>query len=56
MAKSNIKLRYTVKDEKGYVHDRVRKFPTVTDANVYLQFLRSGGQVIVGIPVMEVKG
>jgi len=49
-----IKLVYTIKDQDGFIYERVRKFPTPTDANVYLKLLQTGGQ-LVGKPTLVLK-
>lgn len=52
--KKPYRVVYTVKNESGFIVDRSKQFPTFTDAKVFVQLLREGGN-LVGRPCFEIR-
>jgi len=45
---------YTVKNENGFIVDHQKKFSTFTEAKMFVQLLREGGN-LVGRPCFEIR-
>lgn len=53
--KNPFRVIYTVKNGSGFIVDRSKQFPTFADAQLFVQLLREGGN-LVGKPIFEIAG
>jgi hypothetical protein len=53
MRKNPYRVKYTIKNENGFLVDKSKQFPSFVDAQVFIKLLREGG-VLIGKPILEI--